>query len=339
MQTAVNEHAGSRGVEEMAQQVVPLVQKIKKEISKVIVGQDQTVDYLLISLFSRGHSLFVGVPGLAKTLLVSTLARVLDLRFNRIQFTPDLMPSDITGTDILQEDPHDRKRVFAFQKGPIFCNILLADEINRTTPKTQAALLQAMQELKVTVGGRDFPLEPPFLVFATQNPIEHEGTYALPEAQLDRFLFQIEVDYPDFAQEVKIAQVTTGSEVEDVNKIVSPGEILEIQDLVRRVPVAAHLAEHAVRLVRLTRPTEADAPDFIKKYLSFGAGPRASQNLILAAKAKALLSGKYAVSASDIRDLAYPVLQHRLLLNYQAQAEKVTPRDLIQKLLTVLPSI
>lgn len=339
MQTALTENADSRSVEEMAHHVVPVVQKIRKEISKVIVGQDQTIDYLLISLFSRGHSLFVGVPGLAKTLLVSTLARVLDLRFNRIQFTPDLMPSDITGTDILQEDPHDRKRTFAFQKGPIFCNILLADEINRTTPKTQAALLQAMQELKVSVGGRDFPLEPPFLVFATQNPIEHEGTYALPEAQLDRFLFQIDVDYPDFAQEVSIAQVTTGSDVEEVHKIVSPREILDIQDLVRRVPVAPHLAEHAVRLVRLTRPTEKEAPEFIRKYLSFGAGPRASQNLILAAKAKALLSGKFAVSAADIRELAFPVLQHRLLLNYQAQGEKITPRDLIQKLLAALPSI
>ena len=314
-------------------------EQIIAEIGKIIVGQEEVIDHLLISLFSRGHSLFVGVPGLAKTLLVNTLAQVLNLKFNRIQFTPDLMPSDITGSDILQEDSASRKREFRFIKGPIFCNLLLADEINRTTPKTQAALLQAMQELRVSVGDRDFDLDPPFLVFATQNPIEHEGTYPLPEAQLDRFLFQIDVDYPQLKEEIQIAQVTTGEKPEQPKEVLSPEEILSLQELVRRVPIAPHVVEYAVNLVRKTRPQEPDAPDYVRKYISWGAGPRASQGLVLAGKARAILQGRFAVSSSDIRFLAHPVLGHRIFSNFYAEADGIKVKELIDKILKEIPEV
>lgn len=314
-------------------------ERIIAEIGKVIVGQERVVELLLVSLFARGHSLFVGVPGLAKTLLVNTLADVLALKFNRIQFTPDLMPSDITGTDILQEDPVTRQRQFTFSKGPIFCNLLLADEINRTPPKTQAALLQAMQEGRVTAAGRDFTIDAPFVVFATQNPIEHEGTYPLPEAQLDRFLFQVDVDYPTHDQEIEIARRTTASEAKAPVKILSPGEIVELQNLVRRVPAAPHVLDYAVRLVRMTRPQEAGTPDYVKRYVAWGAGPRASQNLILAGKARALLQGRFAVACSDLRELATSILQHRVIVNFQAEAEGVKPRMLLERLLGEMPAV
>jgi MoxR-like ATPase len=327
---------------EVVQELAKARQKIITEIGKVIVGQENVIDHLLISLFSQGHSLFVGVPGLAKTLLVSTLAQVLNLKFNRIQFTPDLMPSDITGTDILQEDPISHQRTFTFMKGPIFCNLLLADEINRTPPKTQAALLQAMQEHRVTVGGKDFHLDEPFLVFATQNPIEHEGTYPLPEAQLDRFLFHIDVHYPNMDQEVQIAEQTTRGDLQGLEKVLSPEEIVSLQQLVRRVPAAPHIIEYAVRLVRMTRPPSqesGDSPEFVKKYVAWGAGPRASQSLVLAGKARAILNGRYAVTCSDIRALAHPVLQHRVLTNFHAEADGVQPTQIINQVLEENPEV
>ncbi|HSN15212.1 MAG TPA: AAA family ATPase, partial [Anaeromyxobacteraceae bacterium] len=266
------------------------------EIGKRIVGQQEVVDSLLVALFARGHCLFVGVPGLAKTLLISTVAEVLDLSFNRIQFTPDLMPSDITGTDILEEDHTTGKRAFRFVRGPIFANLLLADEINRTPPKTQAALLQAMQEYRVTAGGETYPLDLPFLVFATQNPIEQEGTYPLPEAQLDRFMFYVTVDYPSAAEEVEIVRATTVAARAKLTRILSPARIRELQDLVLRVPAADHVVKHAVELVRKTRPAEPGAPAWVKENVSWGAGPRASQYLILGAKSRAILDGRMAAS-------------------------------------------
>ncbi|HLE86472.1 MAG TPA: AAA family ATPase, partial [Candidatus Brocadiaceae bacterium] len=278
--------------------------KIKKEISKIIVGQEVVIDDLLIALFCKGHCLFVGVPGLAKTLLVSTLANVLNLRFNRIQFTPDLMPADITGTDILEQDHASGKRFFKFIKGPIFSNILLADEINRTPPKTQAALLQAMQEYKVTASGTTYSLDLPFIVFATQNPIEQEGTYPLPEAQLDRFMFQINVQYPSKAEEIEIVRTTTSTYKPTIDKAFSPEEITSLQGLVTRVPVADYVLEYAIRLVRASRPSDSSSPDFIKKWISWGAGPRASQYLILGGKARTLLDGRYAVTCNDVRAIA-----------------------------------
>jgi MoxR-like ATPase len=305
---------------------------IQEEMSKRIVGQQGVVDHLLISLFARGHSLFVGVPGLAKTLLISTLADVLDLSFNRIQFTPDLMPSDITGTEILEEDRTTGKRFFTFVKGPLFCNILLADEINRTPPKTQAALLQSMQEHRVTAGGKTFELEPPYLVFATQNPIEQEGTYPLPEAQLDRFMFMIEVGYPSSEEEVEIVRTTTAPQSREIKKVLGPETIRRLQALVPRVPVPDHVIRHAVELVRLTRPAEG-SPQFVKENLAWGAGPRAAQHLVLAAKARALLSGRYAATVDDVGALAGPVLRHRLILNFQAEARGVTANGLVEKLL------
>jgi MoxR-like ATPase len=304
------------------------------EIRKVIVGQDRVVEEVLIALFARGHCLLVGVPGLAKTLLISTLAEILDLEFNRIQFTPDLMPSDITGTDILQEDPSTGRRQFQFLKGPIFTNILLADEINRTPPKTQAALLQSMQEYKVTAGGTTFPLDLPFFVLATQNPIEQEGTYPLPEAQLDRFMLNIEIGYPDFDDEVQIVLQTTSNEKPSPRKVMEGAAILRYQELVRRVPVSPFVVSYAVALSQNSRPQNDDAPQFVRDYVEWGAGPRASQYLILGAKARTILLGRYAVSIEDIQALAPSVLRHRVVPNYKAQGEGLSSVDIIQRLLS-----
>ena len=305
---------------------------ILAQVGRRIVGQQAVVDQMLTALFAKGHCLFVGVPGLAKTLLVSTVAEAMSLNFSRIQFTPDLMPGDITGTDVLEEDRATGKRFFKFIRGPIFANLLLADEINRTPPKTQAALLQAMQEGRVTAAGQTMELEAPFLVFATQNPIEQEGTYPLPEAQLDRFMFQIEVGYPDLADEYEIVKRTTGSAEVDVSAVLNPERILELQRLVRRVPVADHVVEFAVQLVRSSRPDDARAPDFVREYVSWGAGPRASQYLILAGKARALLDGRLTVSRDDVKALARPVLAHRVLTNFHAEAERVTSGDVVGRL-------
>ena len=306
---------------------------IAGEIGKRIVGQDTVIEHLLIALFARGHCLFVGVPGLAKTLLIQTLSDVLALSFGRIQFTPDLMPSDITGTDVLEEDRATGRRVFRFVRGPLFANVILADEVNRTPPKTQAALLQSMQEGRISAGGHTYDLPQPFLVFATQNPIEQEGTYPLPEAQLDRFMFQIDVDYPSEAEEIRIVNQMTSAFKPTLRKILSPERILQLQDLVLRVPAAPHVVEHAVALCRATRPGGANVSESIRRYVSFGAGPRASQYLILAAKARAILSGRYAVSIEDVRALAPPVLVHRVLPNFHAEADGITARTLVDRLL------
>jgi MoxR-like ATPase len=304
------------------------------EIRKVIIGQDRVVEEVLTALFARGHCLLVGVPGLAKTLLISTLAEILDLEFNRIQFTPDLMPSDITGTDILQEDPSTGRRQFQFLNGPIFTNILLADEINRTPPKTQAALLQSMQEYKVTAGGTTFPLDLPFFVLATQNPIEQEGTYPLPEAQLDRFMLNIEIGYPDFDDEVQIVLQTTSNEKPAPRKVMEGAAILRYQELVRRVPVSPFVVSYAVALSQSSRPQGGEAPQFVRDYVEWGAGPRASQYLILGAKARTILQGRYAVSIEDIQALAPSVLRHRIVPNYKAQGEGLSSVDIINRLLT-----
>ncbi|MBL4636475.1 MAG: MoxR family ATPase [Kofleriaceae bacterium] len=303
------------------------------EIHKRIIGQDEVIDHLLTALFARGHCLFVGVPGLAKTLLISTLAETLNLEFQRIQFTPDLMPSDITGTDILEEDQATGKRSFRFIKGPLFANIVLADEINRTPPKTQAALLQSMQEHKITAGGNTYDQDLPFSVFATQNPIEQEGTYPLPEAQLDRFMFQVDVGYPSEAEEEEIVRQQTSGIRQTLTPVLSPTRIRELQELVLRVPVADHVVKFAVALCRQSRPKESSAPDFVRNYVSWGAGPRASQNLILAGKARAILSGRFAIAIEDVVALARPTLQHRIILNYRAEAEGITSPDIIQHLL------
>ena len=290
------------------------------EIRKVIVGQEDVIDALLIALFSRGHCLLVGVPGLAKTLMISTLAKVLNLRFNRIQFTPDLMPSDITGTDIIQEDAQTGKRVFNFIRGPIFTNMLLADEINRTPPKTQAALLQAMQEYQVTAGGQTYLLDPPFFVLATQNPVEQEGTYPLPEAQLDRFMFMVKVGYPTREDERNIVKNTTAEARTEPLPVLSSEDILSIQKMVRRIPVSDHVVDYAVQLVRCTRPHEKDTPDFINNWLTWGAGPRAAQYLVMGAKSRALLRGRLNVSTDDIRQMAKLVLRHRIITNRSMSA-------------------
>jgi MoxR-like ATPase len=307
--------------------------RLVAEVKKRIVGQDAVVDLMLVSLFARGHGLFVGVPGLAKTLLISTLAEVLSLRANRIQFTPDLMPSDITGTDVLEEDAASGERRFRFVRGPVFTNVLLADEINRTPPKTQAALLQAMAEGRVTAGGKTYPLELPYLVFATQNPIEQEGTYPLPEAQLDRFLFQIDVGYPSADEEMEIVRRTTAPLGDAPEPILTRDEILELQELVPRVPVAPHVIEHAVKLVRLSRPEEKGAPDWVKSFVAFGAGPRASQSLVIGAKARAVLDGRFAAEVDDVRALAHPVLRHRIVPSFRAEAEGVRTGELVSRLL------
>ncbi|MEZ4459584.1 MAG: MoxR family ATPase [bacterium] len=317
------------GVEQIAQARDAIVGEIRKRI----FGQEELIEHLLVALFARGHCLLMGVPGLAKTSLISTLAEVLSLNFNRIQFTPDLMPADITGTDILEEDHSTGKRYFKFIQGPVFTNLLLADEINRTPPKTQAALLQSMQEYKVSAGGNTYALELPFLVFATQNPIEQEGTYPLPEAQLDRFMFHLKVDYPTADEEVMIVENTTAGRVSDLKSVLDASSIMKLQDLVLQVPVSQEVVQTAVNLVRRTRPEDPTAPDFIKEFVGFGAGPRASQYLVLAGKARALLAGRLTVSAEDIRALAHPILRHRILTNFQAEAQNITSDDLIDRLL------
>ena len=306
---------------------------IRRELAKAVVGQEDVVEQLLIALFARGHCLLVGVPGLAKTLLVSSLASILDLQFKRIQFTPDLMPSDITGTDILQEDAGTRQRAFTFAPGPLFANLVLADEINRTPPKTQSALLQAMQEHRVTVLGRTYPLPDPFFVLATQNPIEQEGTYPLPEAQLDRFLFQVNMGYPSAEEETDVLRRTTGGAGESPAKTVNAADLLEFQSLVREVPVADTPLASVVRLVRSTRPDDPKAPEVVKSYVTWGAGPRAGQALILGAKVRCLLRGRLTVSWEDVAALAAPVLRHRWLLSYRAEAEGVRVDDVVRRLL------
>lgn len=302
--------------------------ELKKEISKVIVGQDQIVEALLISIFSNGHTLMIGLPGLAKTLLVKTLSQVLDLDFNRIQFTPDLMPSDITGSEILNE-----KREFQFLRGPIFANIILADEINRTPPKTQAALLEAMQEKTVTINGQLHQLPNPFFVLATQNPIEQEGTYALPEAQLDRFMFNVFLDYPTYEEEIEIIKKTTSNHKVEMNKIIHGNDILAFQELVRKTPVADNVIEYAVKLVSKTRPDSPFATEEIKKYIEFGAGPRAGQFLIIGAKAHALLNGKYSPDIENVKAIALNILRHRLIKNYRAEAEGIKIESIIAGIL------
>jgi MoxR-like ATPase len=305
---------------------------LRAEIAKAIVGQDTIVEHLLISLLARGHCLLVGVPGLAKTLLIRTLAQALDLKFNRIQFTPDLMPSDITGTEIIEENVSTGGRSFRFIRGPVFANIVLADEINRTPPKTQAALLEAMQEHRVTAAGQTYTLQEPFFVLATQNPIEQEGTYPLPEAQLDRFMFNLWLDYPQTAQEVQIVRSTTSQFTPTLQQVLSGARITEFQDLVRRVPVADNVIEFAVRLTTLTRPRLDGAPKYIKDWLSWGAGPRASQYLILGAKTRAILTGRETPDIQDVRAMAIPVLRHRIVPNFNAEADGVTTLDIVERL-------
>jgi len=307
------------------------VGKVKQEIAKIIVGQDQIVNDLLVSLIAKGHCLLVGVPGLAKTLLIKTLSEVLDLKFNRIQFTPDLMPSDITGTEIIDEDPITKKRVFRFIKGPIFANIILADEINRTPPKTQAALLEAMQEHKVTAAGVSHSLEEPFFVLATQNPIEQEGTYPLPEAQLDRFMFNLWLDYPKFEEEVQIIKSTTSDYTPVLNKVVSGEQLISFQKLIKKVPIADNVIEYAVKIVESTRPVNGKNP-FVKDRVAWGAGPRASQYLILAAKTKAVMEGRFTPSIDDVESFLIPVLRHRIIPNFSAEAEGISSLDIIKKL-------
>jgi len=312
--------------------------KIRTEMSKVIIGQDQVVEELLIALFSRGHCLLEGVPGLAKTLMISTLARCLSLTFARIQFTPDLMPADITGTDVLQQNRETGEREFRFIEGPLFHNMVLADEINRTPPKTQAALLEAMQERQVSVGNVRHQLSDPFFVLATQNPIEQEGTYPLPEAQQDRFMFKVFVDYPSFSEEKEIAKTTTTIQVADVQPVLTGEEILEVQQIVRQVPVTDHVVDYALALVRQTRIKEAGAPQFIQDWLSWGAGPRAVQNLLLGGKARALLNGRSHVSTDDIAALTLPVLRHRIVTNFSAESEGITTDMVIKRLVRETPS-
>ena len=307
--------------------------KIVNEISKVIVGQRAVIDELLMSLLARGHCLLIGVPGLAKTLLISTLASVLNLKFNRIQFTPDLMPSDITGTEVIEEDMTTGRKAFKFVKGPVFANIILADEINRTPPKTQAALLQAMQEHEVSAAGETYKLEEPFFVLATQNPIEQEGTYPLPEAQLDRFMFNLWVDYPSLAEEAQIVKSTTSAYIPQLRVIIDKDEILELQTLVRRVPVADNVIDYAVNLVRNTRPNYNGAPPYIRDWISWGAGPRASQYLILGAKTRSILDGRPTPEIDDVKAVAKPVLRHRLVTNFNAEADGVNTVDIVEKLL------
>jgi MoxR-like ATPase len=315
-----------------AKQLVHSYEALRKEIAKVIVGQDKIVEQLLISLLARGHCLLVGVPGLAKTLLIRTLAQVLDLSFNRIQFTPDLMPSDITGTEIIEENTATGSKAFKFIQGPIFANIVLADEINRTPPKTQAALLEAMQEHRVTAAGKTYTLKEPFFVLATQNPIEQEGTYPLPEAQLDRFMFNLWLEYPTAAEEVQIVKTTTSQMVPTLNRVLSGEGISSYQELVRRVPVADNVIEFAVRLVMRTRPKSDAAPQFIKDWLSWGAGPRASQYLILGAKTRAVITGRHTPDIDDVRAMAAPVLRHRIVPNFNAEADGVSTIDIVQRL-------
>ncbi|NLG34910.1 MAG: MoxR family ATPase [Lentisphaerae bacterium] len=333
-----NENAKSvKDAENAVQALSEAHQRIVKEVRKVIVGQQEVVGDVLTALFAKGNILLVGVPGLAKTLLVSTIAKALDLKFKRIQFTPDLMPLDITGTDVIEEDVHTGKRTFRFMPGPIFCNMLLADEINRTPPKTQAALLEGMQEKQITAGNKTYKLDPPFLVLATQNPVEQEGTYNLPEAQLDRFMFNTYVNYPSNEEEVAIVNETTGRAMPEPDVIMSGAEILRYQDLVRDVPVAADVVQYAVNLVAATRPDGAAAPDFVKKWVQWGAGPRASQYLIIGGKARAILDGRFFVTVKDVQAVAKPVLRHRILTNFTAESEGIKSLDIIRKLIDTVP--
>ena len=311
-------------------------QSFFSEVGKVVIGQQEILDHILIALLARGHSLIVGVPGLAKTLIIKTLSDVLDLSFKRIQFTPDLMPSDITGTELIDVDQNTGQRSFRFYQGPIFANIVLADEINRTPPKTQAALLEAMQEHKVTAGGKTYDLDEPFFVLATQNPIEQEGTYPLPEAQLDRFMFNLNIDYPSTEDEVSIVRETTTPEIQSLNAVITKSEIATYQDLVRRVPVADNVVEYAVKLVGATRPNSSTAPEFIQQSVDWGAGPRASQYLVLGAKAKAILDGRPSPNINDIQSLALPILRHRVLPNFNAEAEGLKVEDILNRLLDTI---
>ncbi|GAB5443441.1 MAG: MoxR family ATPase [Fuerstiella sp.] len=336
-----NKTATDVAAEELEEQAIRgltvAYQRMRQEIGKVIIGQDEVVDELLIAMFCRGHCLLVGVPGLAKTLLCSTIASILQLSFRRIQFTPDLMPSDITGTDVLQDDAETGRKTFQFIQGPLFTNVLLADEINRTPPKTQAALLEAMQEHHVTVGSSTYRLPEPFFTLATQNPIEQEGTYPLPEAQLDRFMFNVLVRYPTAAEELRILKQTTGSETPELTPVLTGKQIQALQEVVRKVPCAEYNFIYARDLVRATRPNEPEAPPFIKELVSWGAGPRAGQYLILGARARALLEGRFHVTTDDIRFVARPVLRHRIMTTFQADSQGVTPDDVIERLLKFVP--
>jgi len=321
-----------REVEQSAHQIIASLNELKQEIKKVIVGQEETIDQLLITFLAGGHALLEGVPGLAKTLMIRSLSEAIDLRFRRIQFTPDLMPSDIIGTEILEEDHTTGKRIFKFNKGPLFANIILADEINRTSPKTQSALLEAMQEFAVTYAGTTYPLERPFFILATQNPIEQSGTFPLPEAQLDRFLLYIKVDYPTLEEERSILENTTGKKSESIKNVIAGNKILEAQRLVREVHINSGLIDWVSRIVRATRPRQKEN-NFVDEWVRWGAGPRAGQAMILTAKARALLHGNFSVTQDDIRHVAYPVLRHRILMNFKAEAERVYPDDVTKHLL------
>lgn len=318
-----------------AEQLTEVYAKLTEELSRTIVGQSEVLKQVLIALFCRGHCLLEGVPGLAKTLMISSIADLLSLKFSRIQFTPDLMPSDITGTEILDEEEGTGRRRLRFVRGPIFGNIILGDEINRTPPKTQAALLQAMQEYQVTTAGETFELEKPFIVLGTQNPIEQEGTYPLPEAQLDRFMFKIQVGYPSFEEELQIAETSTAAGFSSLESLLDSEDILQLQQVVRKVLIGRSVSAYAVRLVRATRPHSDDAPDFIKKYLTWGAGPRACQSILIGAKANALLDGRVNVSTEDIRYVAYPVLRHRLVTGFSAESDGLTTDHIVEKLINV----
>ncbi len=326
-------HIATEGDVQAAERLGQAKADMLRGIRSVIIGQEQVIEEILIALFARGHCLLEGVPGLAKTLMISSLARLLDLKFSRIQFTPDLMPSDLTGTEILHEDPQTRQRTFRFLPGPIFANMILADEINRTPPKTQSAVLEAMQENQVTSAGATRPLPRPFFVMATRNPIEQEGTYPLPEAQLDRFFLQIAVDYPSADEERRIVTETTGDKEVRLTPVLGAAEVVALQDLVRRVPAPDSAVDYAVRLARRTRPEAAGAPDEVKKWVAWGAGPRASQALVVGAKARALLNGRFAACLDDVKAVAKPVLRHRLVLNFQAEAEGVKADSLVERLL------
>jgi MoxR-like ATPase len=323
--------------ERLLEQLGKVRQRMLEQIHKTIIGQDEVIELMLISLLARGHCLLMGVPGLAKTLMVQTLAKILDLKFNRIQFTPDLMPSDITGTEILEEDRATGQRTFRFIRGPIFANILLADEINRTPPKTQSALLQAMQEYQVTAAGQTYSLDPPFFVLATQNPIEQEGTYPLPEAQLDRFMFMIKVDYPNRTDEIAIVKRTTSEQTAIIEPVLSGADVLVLQKALRKVPVSDHVLGYAIDLARATRPGQQGTPDYINEWLSWGAGPRAGQFLILGAKGRALLHGRFNVSCEDVRAIAAPVLRHRIFPNFNADAEGLETDNIVERLIKSVP--
>jgi MoxR-like ATPase len=336
--TQMTDSDRNAAIDESIEKLNKAYNAIRDQMGKVIVGQSEVIDQLLISLFSRGHCLLEGVPGLAKTLMISTLARCLSMTFSRIQFTPDLMPADITGTDVLQENRSTGTREFRFIQGPLFHNFVLADEINRTPPKTQAALLEAMQERQVTVGQMRHILADPFFVLATQNPIEQEGTYALPEAQQDRFMFKVFVRYPSFAEERQIAKQTTGIDVDEIRTVLNTAEVLSLQRIVRQVPVTDHVVNYALALVRQTRVGEEGTPDFVQEWLRWGAGPRAVQYLLLGGKARALLNGRTYVSTDDVASLAAPVLRHRVVTNFSAESEGVTPDRVIERLVEATPA-